>query len=102
MHDVVIKQLSRSFREGERSHTVLDRVDARIAAGEIVALLGRSGSGKSTLLNLIAGIDRADSGTIQIGPDLISSMREPALTRFRRRHIGFVHQFFNLLPTLDV
>jgi putative ABC transport system ATP-binding protein len=102
MHDLVIKGLSRTFREGERNHRVLDGVDAVIAAGETIAIIGRSGSGKSTLLNLIGGIDRADGGSIEIGGRVISELREPQRTLFRRQHVGFVHQFFNLLATLDV
>jgi putative ABC transport system ATP-binding protein len=64
--------------------------------------MGRSGSGKSTLLNLVSGIDRPDSGTIYIDGQEVSALREPARTLFRRAHIGFVYQFFNLIPTLDV
>ena len=97
-----IRQLSRSFREGPRVHRVLDRLDAEVRSGERVAIVGRSGSGKSTLLNLISGIDRADSGTVEIDGREVSSLGEPARTRFRRAHVGFVYQFFNLIPTLDV
>ncbi|HET9330464.1 MAG TPA: ABC transporter ATP-binding protein [Steroidobacteraceae bacterium] len=97
-----IRALTRSFREGERVHRVLDGADAQVAAGETLAVVGRSGSGKSTLLNLISGIDRADSGSVSVGGAEISAMGEPARTLFRRAHIGFVYQFFNLIPTLDV
>ena len=97
-----IRQLCRNFREGERIHRVLDRLDAQIASGERVAVMGRSGSGKSTLLNLISGIDRADSGTVQVDGLELTALGEPARTLFRRAHIGFVYQFFNLIPTLDV
>jgi putative ABC transport system ATP-binding protein len=97
-----IRDLSRSFLEGERVRRVLEHADADIAAGEIVALIGRSGSGKSTLLNLISGIDHADGGTIEFGAQTISALVEPERTLFRRRHVGFVYQLFNLLPTLDV
>ena len=83
-------------------HRVLDGADARILAGEVVAIVGRSGSGKSTLLNLVSGIDRADSGEVVIGGRIVTSMGEPERTLFRRKHLGFVYQFFNLLPTLDV
>jgi len=99
---LIIRQLSRSFREGNRIHRVLDRADARIATGEIVAIIGRSGSGKSTLLNLISGIDQPDSGFIEFDGREITMLREPERTLFRRRNIGFVYQFFNLVPTLDV
>jgi putative ABC transport system ATP-binding protein len=97
-----IRQLCRNFREGERIHRVLDRLDAQIASGERVAVMGRSGSGKSTLLNLISGIDRADSGTVHVDGLEVTALGEPARTLFRRAHIGFVYQFFNLIPTLDV
>jgi putative ABC transport system ATP-binding protein len=97
-----IRQLSRSFREGERLHRVLDGLDAEIGSGERVAVMGRSGSGKSTLLNLISGIDRADGGAVHIDGLEVTALGEPARTLFRRAHIGFVYQFFNLIPTLDV
>src|SRR5581483_6962080 len=92
----------RSFHEGGRAHRVLDHADASIAGGEAVAVVGRSGSGKSTLLNLISGIDRPDSGTVVYDGQEITALGEPARTLFRRRHVGFVYQFFNLIPTLDV
>ena len=101
MHDLVLQGLCRSFREGERVHRVLDGVEARFAAGEAVALIGRSGSGKSTLLNLIAGLDQADAGSISVDGREVSALREPERTLWRRRQVGFVHQFFNLIPTLS-
>jgi putative ABC transport system ATP-binding protein len=97
-----IRRLCRSFREGTRIHRVLEELDADIGAGERVAVMGRSGSGKSTLLNLVSGIDRPDSGTVHIDGLEVSALGEPARTLFRRAHIGFVYQFFNLIPTLDV
>jgi len=97
-----ISDLSRSFREGQRLHRVLDHANAQIAAGEVVAIIGRSGSGKSTLLNLISGIDRPDDGSIEFAGRMISALGEPERTLFRRKHVGFVYQLFNLLPTLDV
>jgi len=81
---------------------VLDGAEAEIRAGETVAILGRSGSGKSTLLNVISGIDRPDSGSVEVDGQDISRLGEPARTLFRRERIGFVYQFFNLIPTLDV
>jgi putative ABC transport system ATP-binding protein len=99
---LTIRQLSRSFREGDRVHPVLDRLDASVGDGESVAVTGRSGSGKSTLLNLISGIDRADAGTVAVDGREVTAMAEPERTLFRRAHIGFVYQFFNLIPTLDV
>jgi putative ABC transport system ATP-binding protein len=99
---LTIRQLCRSFTEGERVHHVLEQADARILRGQIVAVVGRSGSGKSTLLNLVSGIDRPDSGIVDVDGRIVTSMPEPERTLFRRSHIGFVYQFFNLIPTLDV
>jgi putative ABC transport system ATP-binding protein len=99
---LAIRALSRSFREGERQHRVLDGLNADFARGETVAIVGRSGSGKSTLLNLICGIDRPDAGTIDIDGERITALPERQRTLFRRRNLGFVYQFFNLIPTLDV
>ena len=81
---------------------MLDQADAHVAGGEAVAVIGRSGSGKSTLLNLISGIDRADSGTVEIDGRDVTALIEPQRTLLRRARIGFVYQFFNLLATLDV
>jgi putative ABC transport system ATP-binding protein len=99
---VEIIGLSRSFREGDRRHDVLNGLDLEIAVGETVALRGRSGSGKSTLLNLISGIDQPDGGEIVVGGVQLTALPERARTLFRRRNIGFVYQAFNLVPTLDV
>ena len=81
---------------------VLDRLDLSVEPGAFVALLGRSGSGKSTLLNVISGIDSPDSGRVLIDAHDLSGMDEQQRTRFRRHHLGFVFQFFNLIPTLSV
>jgi putative ABC transport system ATP-binding protein len=97
-----IRQLSKSFREGERVHRVLEGAAARIDSAEIVAISGRSGSGKSTLLNLVSGIEHPDSGIVQIGDTCVTRLAEPQRTLYRRAHIGFIYQFFNLIPTLDV
>ena len=97
-----IRQLSKSFTEGGREHRVLVALDVQIASGASVAIMGRSGSGKSTLLNLISGIDHCDGGSIAIDGLNVSALGEPARTLFRRSHVGFVYQFFNLIPTLDV
>lgn len=94
--------LCRRFREGDREHVVLDGVELDIAAGETAALRGRSGSGKSTLLNLISGIDEPDAGRIIVAGTDITSLSEHDRTLFRRRHVGFVYQAFNLVPNLSV
>jgi putative ABC transport system ATP-binding protein len=94
--------LCRRFREGDREHIVLDGIDLDIRRGETVALRGRSGSGKSTLLNLIGGIDAPDAGTVSVDGIDITGLSERDRTLFRRKHIGFVYQAFNLVPTLSV
>jgi len=94
--------LTRRFAEGNRQHTVLDAVDLDVARGECVAIRGRSGSGKSTLLNLLAGIDAPDAGSVDVSGTRLTELDERRRTLFRRRHIGFVYQAFNLIPTLSV
>ena len=95
-----VKNLCRSFREGAREHRVLEHAEAEFADGEVVAVIGRSGSGKSTLLNLIGGLDRPTEGEIEIDGETLSALTDDGLTRVRRDKIGFIFQFFNLLPTL--
>ncbi len=97
-----LDHLTKSYREGESTRTVFADLSAAIAAGESVALLGRSGSGKSTLLNLISGIDRPDRGDVVIAGTALNRLSEHERTLFRRNHIGFIFQFFNLIPTLTV
>jgi putative ABC transport system ATP-binding protein len=99
---VRIKNLSKTFQEGDRSRTVLDTLNANFQEGEFAILLGKSGSGKSTLLNLISGIEKPTAGDIIIGDVPITRLRERERTLYRRDHIGFVFQFFNLIPTLTV
>jgi putative ABC transport system ATP-binding protein len=99
---IQVRGLGKSYHDGETEHRVLQGIDMDIAAGECVALLGRSGSGKSTLLNLMAGIDKPDQGQIHILGEPVSHLGEPDLTLFRRRHVGFIYQFFNLIPTLTI
>ena len=95
-----LQHLSRAFSEAGRQHRVLADISLQIRRGESVALLGRSGSGKSTLLNLISGIDVPDAGTVLVDGLDLSSLNEHERTLFRRQHIGFIYQFFNLVPTL--
>jgi len=97
-----LDNLSRSYQEGEQVHRVLSGVSADFRKGELIAIRGRSGSGKSTLLNLISGIDTPDSGQVEVVGRNITTMSERERTLFRRKHIGFVYQAFNLLPTLTV
>jgi putative ABC transport system ATP-binding protein len=99
---VEIDAVSRRYREGEAEHIVLDGASASVAAGEFVALLGPSGSGKTTLLNLVAGIDLPDSGDVRLDGEAVNRLTERERTLLRRRSVGFVFQFFNLIPTLTV
>jgi putative ABC transport system ATP-binding protein len=92
--------VTHSYTESDSVHTVLKKTSLSIHHGEKVALLGRSGSGKSTLLNLISGIDLPDNGRIHFDGMDIVSLDETARTIFRRQHIGFIYQFFNLVPSL--
>jgi putative ABC transport system ATP-binding protein len=94
--------LTKQYREGDRTHSVIHDLNACIDGGEFVVLLGRSGSGKTTLLNLISGIDTPSKGEVLIRDTHLTRLSERERTLFRRRHIGFVFQFFNLIPTLTV
>jgi putative ABC transport system ATP-binding protein len=94
--------LSRRFHEGHGDRIVLQDASAEFAAGEIAAVLGKSGTGKSTLLNIISGIDDADQGEVWFNGQNLTALGERERTLFRRRHIGFIFQFFNLIPTLTV
>jgi len=100
--EIQLRGLSRRFHEGEREHIVLDNIDLDMRRGETVALRGRSGSGKSTLLNLIGGIDAPDTGSVTVAGMDLTGLSERERTLFRRKHIGFVYQSFNLVPTLNV
>jgi putative ABC transport system ATP-binding protein len=99
---VELRKVGKSYREGEVERVVLRDVSVTIASGEIAVLVGRSGSGKSTLLNVIAGIDHPTAGTVVVNGTDLTALDEHARTLFRRRHIGFVFQFFNLIPLLTV
>ena len=97
-----IHELRKSFGAGENRTEVLKGLDFSVEKGEICGLLGPSGSGKSTLLNIIGGIDEADGGYISIDGEKMEEMKEKALTEYRRRHLGYVFQMYNLIPNLNV
>ena len=97
---LLARGVSKSYRLPRGSIRVLDDLELEIGAGEHIALLGRSGSGKSTLLNLLGGIDRPDAGDITVGGAVISRLSEHERTLARRRHVGYIYQAFNLIPTL--
>jgi putative ABC transport system ATP-binding protein len=97
-----IQDLKKSFGQGEAKTEVLKGINFSVEKGEICVLLGPSGSGKSTLLNIIGGIDSADSGYISINREKTADMNEKALTNYRRRHLGYVFQMYNLIPNLNV
>ena len=97
-----IQNLKKSFGQGEAKTEVLKGINFSVEKGEICVLLGPSGSGKSTLLNIIGGIDSADSGYISINGEKTADMNEKALTNYRRRHLGYVLQMYNLIPNLNV
>jgi putative ABC transport system ATP-binding protein len=99
-HLIRLENITKSFQEGGQERLVLRQADAVFAKGEFVAILGKSGSGKSTLLNLISGIDRSDAGSIWFNGQNLNSLDEHQRTLFRRQNIGFIFQFFNLIPTL--
>jgi len=99
---LAVAGIGKSYAEGKQRRTVLADIGFEVARGECVALVGQSGSGKSTLLNLLAGIDKPDTGDVEIMGRSVAAMGEPELTLLRREHIGFIYQFFNLIPTLTV
>jgi len=98
---IELRSVARSFA-GPRPRVVFKNVSLSVAAGEMVAILGESGAGKSTLLNIIAGLDRADAGTVVLAGHDLAPLDDDALTLLRRRHIGFVFQAFHVLPYLTV
>jgi putative ABC transport system ATP-binding protein len=95
-----IRGLAKTYRRGEQDIPVLLGIDLDVQAGDFVALMGPSGSGKSTLLNLVAGIDHPSGGTIQIAGTDIATLGDGALADWRARHVGFIFQFYNLMPVL--
>ena len=97
-----INGIKKHFGEGESRVDVLKGIDLELEKGEICVLLGPSGSGKSTLLNIIGGIDDADSGYISINGEKTADMNEKSLTQYRRKHLGYIFQMYNLIPNLNI
>lgn len=97
-----INKLKKSFGSNDNKVQVLKEISFQVDKGEICVLLGPSGSGKSTLLNIIGGIDSADSGFISINGEKTADMKEKELTNYRRKHLGYVFQMYNLIPNLNV
>ena len=97
-----IHELKKGYGSGENRTEVLQGIDFTVNKGEICVLLGPSGSGKSTLLNIIGGIDTADSGHVSVNGEKTRDMSEKTLTRYRRKHLGYVFQMYNLIPNLNV
>ncbi|MGD9819691.1 MAG: ABC transporter ATP-binding protein [Desulfomonilaceae bacterium] len=98
---VLVKNLSKSYRRGAQNIPVLGDISIEVDSGEFLSLMGPSGSGKTTLLNLIAGIDIADEGILEIGGVNISNLNEAQLSKWRSTHVGFIFQFYNLIPVLN-
>ena len=99
---IEIKDVKKHYGEGDSRVEVLKGIDIEIEKGEICVLLGPSGSGKSTLLNIIGGIDEADEGYISINGEKTANMNERGLTEYRRKHLGYVFQMYNLIPNLNI
>src|SRR5437762_12214253 len=97
---VRVQNVHKFFQRGSEKIDVLNDLSLDVPRGEFLALMGPSGSGKTTLLNLIAGLDRPSAGKIWVGDQLISGMSEGQLARWRTRHVGFIFQFYHLLPVL--
>jgi putative ABC transport system ATP-binding protein len=97
---VELNALSKRFVKGKETITIFDRLDLAIPRGDFIAVMGPSGSGKTTLLNLLGGIDRPDAGEVHIAGERIDQLSEGGLARWRASHIGFIFQFYNLMPML--
>ena len=102
MEVLEVKELTKIYGQGENKVVALDNVSFRVKKGEFIAIVGASGSGKSTLMNMMGGIDRPTSGSVIIEKKEIFDMNESELAIFRRRNIGIVYQFYNLIPNLTV
>ena len=99
---IKLKNVVKTYSVGEKKFNALDKVSYSINKGEFVVILGPSGAGKSTLLNLLGGMDKVTSGTIQVGDKVISKYSDKELTNYRAEDVGFIFQFYNILPTLTV
>ena len=99
---IELKNVKKTYMVGEQKFHALDGVDLSISQGEFVVVLGPSGAGKSTLLNLLGGMDKVTSGSIQIGENDIAKYNDKELTRYRANEVGFIFQFYNIMPTLTV
>lgn len=98
---IELRQVSKQYRRGHEAVAVLDALDLDIHAGDFLALMGPSGSGKTTLLNLIGGLDRATQGSVSVGGVALERLTSGQLAAWRARHVGFVFQFYNLMPVLN-
>lgn len=99
---IELKNVKKTYLVGEQKMNALDGVDLSMNQGEFVVILGPSGAGKSTLLNLLGGMDSSTSGTIRVGEDVISTYNDARLTNYRAQKVGFIFQFYNIMPTLTV
>lgn len=97
-----LQDICKSYIQADQPQLILDSANLEIHPGEIIAIIGRSGSGKSTLLNMMSGIDKPDSGKVIVSQQVINELSEYERTCYRRKHMGFVFQFFNLIPTLTI
>lgn len=100
--NISLQDIHKSYTEGDKRVSILSGLNAEFPNGKLTVILGKSGSGKSTILNLISGIDTPDSGSVTVGDTEINGLSDYRRTLFRRRRIGFIFQFFNLIPTLTV
>lgn len=99
---LVLESVSKTYKQGDAEIKALDNVSVSVDRGEFIAIMGASGSGKSTLLHVIGGVDTVSTGVIRLDNTNLGALSEEALTIFRRRHIGLIYQFYNLIPLLDV